>query len=230
VIDQARVDLHYDYDQVSETHRETVRRSALNIKPRLKRAAEDIFVIGQELQAVKDVLPHGQYTKWLDVEFGLSERMAQHFMNVRRRLGSKSEKFSVLPPSTLYLLAAPSTPDEAIETVEEQLGSGERLGVSLVQQVIAEAKERLKEIPPSQAIIDGEVIHSTVSEAETAEQIETAKRLDEMLSQVFDMLSGQPAEDWGSLFHNSELTRVRNEIYQMRSELREKVLQTAPTL
>ena len=88
-------------------------RAARVIKPLLKRTAEDIFIIGGELRAVKEMLPHGRYTDWLGVEFGLSERMAQHFVNVRERLGPKSEKFSVLPPSTLYMLAAPSTPDSA---------------------------------------------------------------------------------------------------------------------
>lgn len=69
VVEQAAVDLYFDYDQLSEA----VRRSAITIKPRLKRAAEDIFVIGQELHAVKQRLPHRSYTDRLDVEFGLSE-------------------------------------------------------------------------------------------------------------------------------------------------------------
>jgi hypothetical protein len=112
LIEQVRVELFYDYDQIPQEHREGVRQAAQLIKPRLKRAAEDIFIIGGALRTVKGVLPHGQYSRWLAVEFGLSERMAQHFVNVRERLGPKSEKFSVLPPSSLYLLAAPSTPDE----------------------------------------------------------------------------------------------------------------------
>jgi len=101
-------------------------------------------VIGGELRGVKDMLPHGRYTEWLEVEFGLSERMAQHFVNVRERLGPKSEKFSVLPPSTLYLLAAPSTPDQAINIVEERIDKGDRLSVAHVQRTIAEQKKLVR--------------------------------------------------------------------------------------
>jgi hypothetical protein len=144
VLSQAGAELYYDYSQLPSEHREAVRRSARIIKPLLKRTAEDIFVIGGELRAVKEMLPHGRYTEWLEVEFGLSERMAQHFVNVRERLGPKSEKFSVLPPSTLYLLAAPSTPDEAITLVEDRIDKGDRLSVAHVQRTIAEQKRLVR--------------------------------------------------------------------------------------
>jgi hypothetical protein len=144
VLTQAGAELFFDYNQLPAEHREAVRRSARIIKPLLKRTAEDIFVIGGELRGVKDMLPHGRYTEWLEVEFGLSERMAQHFVNVRERLGPKSEKFSVLPPSTLYLLAAPSTPDQAINIVEERIDKGDRLSVAHVQRTIAEQKKLVR--------------------------------------------------------------------------------------
>ena len=99
VVEQAAVELYYDYNMVPEAYRDTLRRSAITIKPRLKRAAEDIFVIGKELRATKTLLPHGEYTNWLDIEFGLSDRMAQRFVNVYERLGSKSDIMSDLGPS-----------------------------------------------------------------------------------------------------------------------------------
>lgn len=155
VLTQASAELYYDYNQLPSEHREAVRRSARIIKPLLKRTAEDIFIIGGELRAVKEMLPHGRYTEWLGVEFGLSERMAQHFVNVRERLGPKSEKFSVLPPSTLYLLAAPSTPDEAIATVEERIDAGDRLSVAHVQRTIDEHKRRVRALTIDGKTIDG---------------------------------------------------------------------------
>lgn len=146
VLSQISAELYYDYSQLPSEHRESVRRSARIIKPLLKRTAEDIFIIGGELRAVKEMLPHGRYTEWLEVEFGLSERMAQHFVNVRERLGPKSEKFSVLPPSTLYLLAAPSTPDQAISLVEERIDAGDRVSVAHVQRTIAEQKKLVRTV------------------------------------------------------------------------------------
>ena len=156
VLSQVSAELYYDYNQLPSEHREAVRRSARIIKPLLKRTAEDIFIIGGELRAVKEMLPHGKYTEWLGVEFGLSERMAQHFVNVRERLGPKSEKFSVLPPSTLYLLAAPSTPDEAITLVEERIDAGDRLSVAHVQRTIDEQKRRVRSLTLQEGAVQSE--------------------------------------------------------------------------
>lgn len=118
-------DLRYDYSRVEdETVRERLRQAAVQIKPRLKRAAEDLFVIGQELVTIKEYLGHGEWGEWLATEFGLSDRMARNFMNVAIRLGGKTEKFSVLPVSVLYELAAPSTAPEVIEQVEGEIETG----------------------------------------------------------------------------------------------------------
>jgi len=222
VVEQTAVDLHYDYSTLPEAYRERVRQSAMTIKPRLKRAAEDIFVIGRELCVIKDHLPHGEYTSWLDIEFGLSLRMAQRFVGVYERLGSKSDNLSLLAPSTLYLLAAPSTPDEAIRTVEAYLATGERLGVEVVQRVISDAKRRAKGQPG--AVVNGKAPGGESLEQMNSDRLVKANRLDDVLSQAYDLLTGEPADEWAALFHNSELTRVRNEIYLLRETLRKQIL------
>src|SRR3954454_23252585 len=58
VLTPANPELYYDYNQLATEHREAVPRPARIIKPLLKRTAEDIFIIGGELPAVKDMLPH----------------------------------------------------------------------------------------------------------------------------------------------------------------------------
>lgn len=144
LVEQARVELFYDYDLLPDEHRGRVIQAAQTIKPRLKRSAEDLFVIGAELNAVKDAFPHGEFSRWLDAEFGLSQRMAQHFMNVASRLLPKSEKFSLLSPSALYLLAAPSTPSTAIAEVEQLLAAGEHLPLRNVAQIVDAARAEVK--------------------------------------------------------------------------------------
>ena len=220
LMEQTRVDLFYDYDQLPEATRESVRRSAITIKPRLKRAAEDLFVIGRELQLVKDRLPHGSYTDWLDIEFGLSERMAQRFVSVSERLGVKSDKLSVLPPSTLYLLAAPSTPDEAIQAVERRLEAGECIRVAMVREMITEARRRVEDVPASQMTIDGEVLEREVVDDDRRKQID---RLDLALSQVIERLSGSPSKDWRELFHDDQLEKVQKKLLQLRGEVRKQL-------
>ena len=72
--------------------------------------------------------------------------------------------------------------------------------------------------------MDGEISSSRVVAEDISQHEEKAKHLDAVLTQVFDLLSGDPAEEWAELFHNSELSRVRNEIYQLRARLRETIL------
>jgi hypothetical protein len=234
VLSQASTELYYDYNQLPPEHREAVRRSARIIKPLLKRTAEDIFIIGGELRAVKEMLPHGRYTEWLGVEFGLSERMAQHFVNVRERLGPKSEKFSVLPPSTLYLLAAPSTPDEAIAVVEERIDAGDRLSVVHVQRTIDEQKRRVRG-----ATIDGSaqpVRTPAGDELGTDEQGWSVEAVmnSEDASMPFRYLEGVLTEllnaverkgtlalvTWNLVMHSRDLDTVHVKLQRMRDRVR----------
>ena len=233
VLSQTSAELYYDYNQLPSEHREAVRRSARIIKPLLKRTAEDIFIIGGELRAVKEMLPHGKYTEWLGVEFGLSERMAQHFVNVRERLGPKSEKFSVLPPSTLYLLAAPSTPDEAIAVVEERIDAGDRLSVAHVQRTIDEHKRRAR----AAQTIDG--IATVISNGEEEGSEEQAWRIEDMMnsedaSMPFRYLEGVLTEllnaverkgtlalvTWNLVMHSKDLDVVHLKLQRMRDRVR----------
>lgn len=233
VLSQVSAELHYDYNQLPTEHREAVRRSARIIKPLLKRTAEDIFIIGGELRGVKEMLPHGRYTEWLEVEFGLSERMAQHFVNVRERLGPKSEKFSVLPPSTLYMLAAPSTPDQAISLVEERIDAGDRVSVAHVQRTIAEQKRLVRIVT-----IDGEAqVVGAADEVEGGD--ETGWSVEAVLNSEDAAISYRYLEGvltellnaverngtlalvaWNLVMHNRDLDNIHVKLQKMRDRVR----------
>lgn len=141
----AQAQLSYDYERIPAADREAVQDAAREIKPQLSTLAESIIEVGRRLGEIKGRVPHGQWGAWLDTEFHLSERMAQHWMNVADKFGDKSEKFSELPVSTLYLLAAPSTPEEAVTEIEEKLDAGERVTVKQVKEVIELKKPQPKE-------------------------------------------------------------------------------------
>jgi hypothetical protein len=80
--------------------------------------------IGTYLDGAKVRLPHGQFTDWLNAEFDMSERTAENYMSVARKFASKSELISDLPPSLLYKLAAPSTPETIVTKVIEDIKAG----------------------------------------------------------------------------------------------------------
>lgn len=220
VLDQTAVDLFYDYGKVDEANREAVRRAAINIKPRLKRAAEDLFVIGKDLQATKSLLPHGEYVNWLSVEFGLSVRMAQRFVAVYERLGFKSDIMSFLPPTILYLLSAPSTPDEAIAQVQQRLDERKPISVATVQQVINEAKKQVvdaQERISDEGFIEGEVAGRAAGNGDGASvQWEVAQRLEMVLTEVLSLLGEQALKDWAALVGGQDLNKVQKELLLLK--------------
>ena len=133
--------LRYNYEEISQEHRETVKEAAIDIRQRTKRASDDILQIGARLCEVKALLPHGQFTDWVKEEFDLSGRTAQNLMNVAQRFLDKSETVSLLGTSVLYLLAAPTTPDAAVDAVVEYAQANGAPTKAETQRIIAEHKE-----------------------------------------------------------------------------------------
>ena len=76
----------FSYGRLSAEVATTVQGATERIRLRMKRAAEEIMAIGQELIAVKDALPRGQFGEWLQTEFEMSPVTARKFMNVYTRL------------------------------------------------------------------------------------------------------------------------------------------------
>ena len=78
---------------------------------------------------------------WLAAEFGWSERTAENFMRVYD-LHGKFADFADLevPLSALYLLAAPSTPDNALFAAAARAGNGAGLSLVEVRQIIANSR------------------------------------------------------------------------------------------
>jgi DNA N-6-adenine-methyltransferase (Dam)/Protein of unknown function (DUF3102) len=127
----------FDYGSLDSDTRAFVQKKAQSIHARLKRTAEDVIAIGQDLIEVKARLQHGQFEKWLDCEFGMSLQAARNFIHVARRFGNKSTNFVDFPVSVLYELAAPSTPDTIIKQVE----TGQ---IEPTLPAIREAKQQLR--------------------------------------------------------------------------------------
>lgn len=132
--------LGFDYSPLEATVTEKVRSSAEAIRQQLRNTLESAINIGQELLAVKEALPHGQFLPWLRAEFGWAERTARNFMAVAEQFG-KSAIIADLPiqPTAAYLLAAPAVPDEAREVAIEKAKAGEQITVAAAKEIVAEA-------------------------------------------------------------------------------------------
>lgn len=119
-----------DDQQFATTEAEEIRRL-------LRRAAKDIVTIGQKLIAVKARLNHGEWGAWLRSEFDWDSRTAQRFMSVGDRFKNDNLSDLNIAPSALYLLAAPSTPEDVRREMLERARNGEKITVRTAEESIA---------------------------------------------------------------------------------------------
>ncbi|WPE22456.1 DUF3102 domain-containing protein [Shinella zoogloeoides] len=136
--------LAFNYDIVPEPVAIQAREAAQRIKLRLRRSAEDIIEIGRDLLAVKERIGHGNFTPWLQAEFGMSEHTARRFMGVARQFGDKTSIVRDLDPTALYELAAPKTPIEVREEIEKMIEAGEVVTKATIAQLNAEIETAKK--------------------------------------------------------------------------------------
>lgn len=139
----------FDYDRLDAETALFVQQQTSEIKGLFKQTIENIIAIGQRLNQVKECLPHGQWLDWLAGEFSWTDRTARNYMQVAE--GFKSENFADLniAASALYLLAAPSTAEEAREEAISRAQAGERITVNAARNLrdkytLAQAKPELQ--------------------------------------------------------------------------------------
>jgi hypothetical protein len=136
----------FDYEGLDAEQRLVIQQRTGEIRERLKRSAQDIWEIGQKLTDVRSRLKHGQFEIWLKAEFGWSRRTAYNFINVYEAFGERANLAQIdIATSALYLLAAPSTPQEVRSGVLERAKAGETVTHKQLRQVLEE--ERLQSAP-----------------------------------------------------------------------------------
>ncbi|CAH1653268.1 hypothetical protein CHELA1G11_10612 [Hyphomicrobiales bacterium] len=86
-------------------------------------AAESIIEVGRELIEQQASLGRGSFLAWIEAEFSMSQRTAYNFMAVHKKFGNKVATVASLPPTALYALAAPSTPDSIREELVAKMAT-----------------------------------------------------------------------------------------------------------
>lgn len=106
-------------------------------------AAQNLLQYGRVLTEAKPKLPHGEFGKWVQENFGMSERSAQGYMAVWRRFG-KSETLSGIQFSSLQkMLALPEGAEEAFAVKNNLAAMTAREVEAAVKKVRAEAEAAL---------------------------------------------------------------------------------------
>lgn len=116
----------FDYTTLDTEIRIVVQKRTSEIRTLVHRQTQDAFDIGQKLLEVKSRLGHGYFGSWLEAEFEWSWDTANHFMNVAKYIGQIPND-SEFDARALYLLASPSTPEEARQEAKERASRGEKI-------------------------------------------------------------------------------------------------------
>jgi hypothetical protein len=140
----SNVGAHFDYKTVSPSVAKFLRGQADRIH---RTASRSIIQIGKDLVGAKHYLSHGLFLRWVEDEVGLSARTAQAYMQATQWVASKGATVAYLPPSILYLLSSPSTPEELIDDVLRRVETGERLSAQAVRQQVKELKKSKRDRP-----------------------------------------------------------------------------------
>lgn len=127
----------FDYTGVSKAVAEEAEATAERIRNRHRASIIDT---GNDLCTIKDKLAHGQFGNWLTYHFGMSERTAQNYMNAAIAFGSVPKVVDVLPPSTVYKLAAKGAPEEVRQSVIDEIVSGVTPDYREIESRIASTK------------------------------------------------------------------------------------------
>jgi len=114
-----------------------------------KQAGATIVEIGRRLIEAKALVGHGNWLPWLEREFRWTAETALRFMQVTEAVGKNNKLLDLnCGVSSLYLLAAPSTPPEAVEAVIDRAKTGEKVTGDEVKKVVHEAKSKSFTRPP----------------------------------------------------------------------------------
>jgi hypothetical protein len=119
-----------------------------------------IVAIGQKLVEVKDRVGYQGFVRFVTKRLQWSERSGNNFVAVYEML--LTAKFAVedltIDASSLYLIAAPSTPAEVREGVLEKAASPEGVSRAEVERLVEAAKAEAAAV--ARADLDGKLIYS----------------------------------------------------------------------
>lgn len=139
----------FDYAALDTETRIVVQLRTDEIKTLMRRTAQDIIDIGTKLMDVKQRLGHGGFGSWLKAEFGWHWNTAGNYMRVADKF-TNFVNLDAIAPSALYLLSAPSTPEDAVNEALERAENGETITHSTAKAIVNEHKNGATPTPEPQ--------------------------------------------------------------------------------
>ena len=132
---------NFNYQNLDRQTQIDIKQKTSEIKSLIRQTAQDIFYVGQKLAEVKQQLKHGEFRNWLNTEFNWSVSSATKFMQVSEQFKNVNFTHLSFATSALYVLAAPSTPEQARQHALQLASKGENITYSLAKLIIRHHKE-----------------------------------------------------------------------------------------
>jgi hypothetical protein len=130
----------FDYNELEKP----VAKFLLGQANRIRRYVQATTIqIGKDLLVAKHYLNHGQFLRWVEHEIGMPARTAQAHMRVAQWASNKSAVVAHLAPTLLFILSAPSTPENFTREVIARIEAGEPIAPSTVRDQLRVARERM---------------------------------------------------------------------------------------
>lgn len=129
----------FAYASLAPDIADRVQTAAHEIHGHVQKTFESTVAIGQQLIAVRKLLPHGAWLPWLAAEFSMSERTARNYIQMAEAEPDlKSAAIADLSPTAMIRLAAaaPATRQAIVTRIQ----SGERMTAKKIELAIKAAK------------------------------------------------------------------------------------------
>lgn len=123
-------------------------KAKLKIQRRIRLFATTVIAIGHELTAIKGLLPHGTFRNYVTNEFSFSFRLAEIWMNCAAMAEGNSDIINRFQATTLYTLAAPTTPSSVREQIFADVRAGQECPpLNAIKLEIEQARESKLPVP-----------------------------------------------------------------------------------
>lgn len=160
----------FDYVTLDIETRIIVQQCVSEIKQRVQDTLKATWEIGQKLFEIRERLGYGLFDSWLKSEFQWSRRTAYNYISIFESFSCASIAQLKIAPTTLYLLAADTTPQEARTEAIERALAGEKITESKAKALIKQYKQSAAPKVIKQITLDvaAETVEESVSSAELA--------------------------------------------------------------
>ena len=168
---KAAIFYKFNYSELDASIREEAKQAAQRIRIHLESAKKSFLTVGKELQAMKAKLHHGQFEKWIKIEFGMQPRSARNYISAAKLYDVEPEAAMKLAPTAVYELAARSTPETVKADIIAQVKGGKVPTPKQVKAAIMAAKSQsLVKIKAGQAANVIEFTSAVQAQADSRKQ------------------------------------------------------------